>query len=67
MDLVTGFFVLGLLVAVYFAPCLIAGIRNHHQSGSILVINLFLGWTFIGWVVALAMACSAVRQPPPSA
>jgi hypothetical protein len=23
---------------------------------SVLVINLFLGWTFVGWVVALAMA-----------
>jgi hypothetical protein len=22
----------------------------------VAVINLFLGWTFIGWVVALAMA-----------
>jgi hypothetical protein len=24
--------------------------------GSVAVINTFLGWTFIGWVVALAMA-----------
>jgi len=24
--------------------------------GSVLVINLFLGWTFIGWVVAMAIA-----------
>ena len=24
------------------------------------VVNLFLGWTFIGWVVALAMAARSV-------
>ncbi len=53
----------------YFVPVLVAWSRGHHQIGPIAVINTFLGWTFIGWVVALAMACSAVRprevpQPP---
>jgi hypothetical protein len=28
--------------------------------GSVVVINIFLGWTFIGWVVALAMAARSV-------
>jgi hypothetical protein len=27
------------------------------NKGSTIVVNVFLGWTFIGWVVALAMAC----------
>lgn len=51
-----------MLVIVYFIPSVIAGCRHHHQLGAIVVVNLLLGWTFIGWVVALAMACSAVRQ-----
>lgn len=28
------------------------------HSGAEVELNIFLGWTFIGWVVALAMAVS---------
>ena len=51
-----------LLAAIYFLPSIISAVVGHHQQGSIFVINLLLGWTFIGWVVALAMACSAVKK-----
>jgi hypothetical protein len=27
----------------------------------VVVINVFLGWAFVGWVVALAMACRTNR------
>jgi hypothetical protein len=46
---------------VYFLPALIAGRRNHHNQGAIFVVNAFLGWTFLGWVVALAMASGETR------
>jgi hypothetical protein len=36
-------------------------VRKVKHQGSVVVINLFLGWTFIGWVVALAMACRTSR------
>jgi hypothetical protein len=45
------------VVALYFLPSVVAGARHVTNVGSVVVINLFLGWTFIGWVVALAMAC----------
>ncbi|MGH3428161.1 MAG: superinfection immunity protein [Bryobacteraceae bacterium] len=48
------------LAALYFTPTIVAFGRKH-ETASVLVINLFLGWTFIGWVVALAMA---VRGQP---
>ena len=54
------FVVIGL--AFYFLPTLIALLRNHHQWGAIGVINLFFGWTFIGWVVSLAWSVSAARE-----
>jgi hypothetical protein len=63
--------VLGILIAlllvvggvvVYFLPTLIAVCRNHHQWGAITVINLFFGWTFIGWVLTLAWSVSAARE-----
>ena len=41
----------------YFVPTIVAVSRKVRNQGSVVVINLFLGWTFIGWVVALAMAC----------
>lgn len=51
-----------LLFAVYFAPTAIAISRNHPHGASIFVINFFLGWTLIGWVVALAMSVSGFQQ-----
>jgi ribosomal protein S27E len=45
-------------LAVYFLPTIIAVVGTHHNAGAILVLNLFLGWTFLGWVVALVWACT---------
>lgn len=47
--------------AIYLTPLLIAYKRAHHQIGAIAVINVLLGWTVVGWIVALAMSLSAVR------
>lgn len=44
------------LVYLYFLPLITANNRGARNKGSIAVINVFLGWTLIGWVVALAMA-----------
>jgi len=49
------FFIVAVLL--YFLPSMVAKRRNHRSRGSILIVNIFLGWTFIGWVVALAWAC----------
>jgi hypothetical protein len=37
-------------------PAVVAVFRRHRSVGSVVVINLFLGWTVLGWIVALAMA-----------
>ncbi len=44
-------------IGFYFLPTVVAVTRKVTNQGSILVVNFFLGWTFLGWVVALAMAC----------
>jgi hypothetical protein len=46
----------------YFIPTAVALFRGHHNKGAIIVLNLFLGWTLIGWVVALVWACTQVRK-----
>jgi len=41
------------ILAVYFAPTIIAVIGDHKNQGAIAVLNLLLGWTFLGWVASL--------------
>jgi hypothetical protein len=40
----------------YFLPSIIAFARSKRDAVSILVLNFFLGWTAIGWVIALVWA-----------
>jgi hypothetical protein len=54
------FFLFGL--GLYLIPTIIAAIRKVPNLGSVVVINLFLGWTLVGWVVALAMAARSQPQ-----
>jgi hypothetical protein len=50
-------FILGIpLLAIHFLPTIVAGVRRANNFGWILAINFFLGWTFVGWVVALIWA-----------
>jgi len=51
-----GFLVLIVIaVPIYFLPCLVAGTKHRNFAG-IAVLNLFLGWTLVGWVAALIWA-----------
>lgn len=48
---------------MYFLPTIIG--RNKSDAGLIFVVNLFLGWTVVGWFVALIWACAADPAPIP--
>lgn len=48
---------------LYFIPAIFALARGHHNGAAILMTNLFLGWTFLGWVIALIWASTAVQRP----
>jgi hypothetical protein len=50
------------ILGLYFLPTMIAHYRKVTNLGSVAVINVFLGWTFIGWVVALAMAARSASS-----
>jgi hypothetical protein len=57
-----GFLIIVVLgLCLYFLPTIIAVNRHVPNVGSVAVINFFLGWSFIGWVVALAMAARSRR------
>ena len=55
--------ILAVLFLPYFAPTVIALVRSHHQRWAILALNLFLGWTFIGWVIALVWSLTSTVRP----
>lgn len=38
---------------IYFYPSIVAYYRKHRQTQAIITLNIFLGWTFVGWVAAL--------------
>ncbi|ACF46640.1 superinfection immunity protein [Prosthecochloris sp. ZM] len=44
------------IMATYFLPTIIGFLRKQNNKTAILVLNLFLGWTFLGWVVSLVWA-----------
>jgi len=47
-------------IGLYFLPSLIAAARQTHNAAGIFVLNLLLGWTGIGWILALIIAlCSS--------
>jgi hypothetical protein len=51
-----------IILASYWIPTVVAGTRHVPNLGSVFVINLLAGWTFVGWVVALAMAARSVPK-----
>lgn len=49
------FFFLPALV-LHFLPTIIAAVRHAHNFGWILLVNLLLSWTVVGWILALIWA-----------
>jgi len=53
--------IVGVLTAGYMLPWTIAAVRDVPHWG-VFWINLLLGWTIIGWIIALVMSLRAQRQ-----
>lgn len=47
--------------AFYFLPTIIAGARHKTNLVGIFLVNFLLGWSVIGWIVALVWAVSTER------
>ena len=50
-----------IVLALYLIPALVAYNRQHPNAGAILILNLLLGWTVLGWIVSLVWASTAVK------
>jgi hypothetical protein len=56
--------------AIHFLPTIIAALRHSRHTMAIFLINLFFGWTVIGWIIALIWAITSEPKylyvyPPP--
>lgn len=45
-------------IFLYLLPAYVASKRKHSNASAIFVLNLFFGWTFIGWVLSLIWAAT---------
>jgi hypothetical protein len=48
------------MIAMYWLPTILAVTRHSPSAMAIGVLNFFLGWTIIGWIIALVWALAAV-------
>jgi len=60
VNLICNYIFIPFLIFLYFIPSFVAYNRNHRQFNAIFILNFLLGWTFIGWVVALIW--SVIRE-----
>jgi 4-amino-4-deoxy-L-arabinose transferase-like glycosyltransferase len=61
---ITGLILVVGCIAFYFLPSIVAASRHKRSENAIVATNLLLGWTLIGWIVALIWALTA--DPPES-
>lgn len=63
----TAHIVIAWVVAVftlgYMLPWAIAATRHKSNTAVIALINLLLGWSLVGWIVALVMSVTTEPQP----
>lgn len=53
-----------IVLCLYFLPSIVALRRHSATTAAAVVLNVFLGWTVLGWVVALALAVSGTSKAP---
>lgn len=54
-----GIGILLVALALYFLPSIVAMVREKENgTGGVLLVNLFLGWTVVGWLLAFVWGCS---------
>jgi hypothetical protein len=58
-----GFIILAALLLSYMLPSFVAKLRRHRNLAPIVVTNLLLGWSVIGWLISFIWSLSCnVRE-----
>ena len=53
--------ILAVITLLYLLPTSIAFSRGHKDTMPVFLINLFLGWTLVGWIVSLVWAVKSFK------
>lgn len=64
--LTTGVILLVIGLLLYFLPGIVAGRRDHTNANAIFALNLLLGWTLLGWVIALVWSLTGTTRQKPT-
>jgi len=62
IGLLLAFVAFTFFICVYLLPTFIAYRKDKKDKLAILLINIFLGSTFIGWVIALVWASTTDKK-----
>jgi hypothetical protein len=54
---------LSVLTFFYFLPTVVAASNKHPSVAGIFLLNLFFGWSVLGWVISLVWAVSKPQVP----
>lgn len=58
----SGFVAVMIWTMLYFWPTAVALNKKRANTGAVFMLNLLLGWTLIGWVIALVWAMTTPRN-----
>lgn len=59
------YIVLGIIgLVVYFIPTIVAVKKKSRKKVAAILLNIFLGWSLVGWIISLVLAC---KKPVPQA
>ena len=61
-DPVAGGIAILFLLVLYMLPSIVAEWRKHPNTSAITILNIFLGWTFLFWVLALVWSVSHTEK-----
>lgn len=60
-ELVVPAVAMAIFALLYLTPTIVAVLRRVPETGTLAAINLFLGWTVIGWIASMIMATGVIH------
>ena len=52
------------LIVVYLLPTIIVLIRKNVNKSMVILLNVFLGWTLVGWIISLILSLQNQQKNP---
>ncbi len=66
MGSTTSILMLMAIALIYMLPTIIAFGREHRRRQNVVLVNVILGWTLIGWVAVFLWASLAATEDEPA-